>query len=84
MVAFMVGVVPLRVKLQETCTTRISFQDTSIFWRKCIEIGKSRFVSQSSSHTLCNVHCITYSEQRQQSIVMSGGCLEEAENNKKF
>ena len=57
---------------------------TSIFWRKCIEIGKSWFVSQSSSHTLSNVHCITYSEQRQQSLVMSGGCLEEAENNKKF
>ena len=43
----------------------------------------NRFVSQSSSHTLCNVHCITYSEHRKQSIV-SGGCLEKAENNKKF
>lgn len=44
----------------------------------------NRFVSHSSSHTLSNGHCITYSEYRQQSIVMSGGCLEEAENNKKY
>ena len=46
----------------------------------------NRFVSHSSSHTLSNVHCITYSEHRCNRALSCrlGGYLEEAENNKKF
>lgn len=46
----------------------------------------NRFVSHSSSHTLSNVHCITYSEHRCNRALScrSGGYSEEAENNKKF
>ena len=62
---------------------KLVFQ-THLFYGENVLKQVNRFVSHSSSHTLSNVHCITYSEHRQQSIVMSGGCLEEAENNKKF
>ena len=70
MVAFMVrvggggvGMVPMRVKLQESCTTRITFPGTSIFWRKCIEIGKSICFSKFFSHS---VQCTLYYIQRTQ------------------
>ena len=58
-----VGVVPMRVKLQESCTTRITFPDTSIFWRKCIEIGESICFSKFFSHS---VQCTLYYIQRVQ------------------